>query len=86
MTNSGTTDLKRVRRDRRWLEVIGHVVDTGRRSRRDRHDTVIHLELDDDEYNNNKNTGFILHGLARTLHWLKPELIEGLSMVGIIKF
>ena len=31
-------------------------------------------------------TGFILHGLARKLYWLKPELIEGLSMVGIVEF
>ena len=25
--------------------------------------------------------GFILHGLARKLYWLKPELIEKLSMI-----
>ena len=36
--------------------------------------------------NNNNNTGFILHGLARKLYWLKPELIEGLSTVGIVEF
>ena len=27
-----------------------------------------------------------LHGLARKLQWPKPELIEGLSVVGIVEF
>ena len=35
---------------------------------------------------NNNNTRFILHGLARKLYRLKPKLIEGLSIVGIVGF
>ena len=36
-----------------------------------------------DRSHKGKKTGFILH---RKLYWPKPELIEGLSMVGIMQF
>ena len=35
---------------------------------------------------NDIKTGFILLGFAKKLRWLKPELIECLSMVGIVGF
>ena len=38
------------------------------------------------QHENDNNTKFILYGFDRKLYWLQLQLMEGLSVVGIVEF